>query len=81
MILQLKSIARAFKVKYEFHKEAYKILEKYYGKIKFNDGRKKMAKMPKGSKLIYNPSSAAPGFITKKCFVSARSAINLKFND
>jgi len=60
-----KSIARAFKVKYEFHKEAYKILEKYYGKVKFNDGRKKMAKMPKGSKLIYNPSSAAPGFITK----------------
>ena len=24
-----------------------------------------MAKMPEGSKLIYNPSSAAPGFITK----------------
>ena len=24
-----------------------------------------MAKLPKGSKLIYNPSSAAPGFITK----------------
>ena len=24
-----------------------------------------MAKMPKGSKLIYNPSSAAPGFIIK----------------
>jgi molybdopterin-biosynthesis enzyme MoeA-like protein len=60
-----KSISKAFKVKYEFHKEAYKILEKYYGKIKFNDGRKKMAKMPKGSKLIYNPSSAAPGFIIK----------------
>ena len=60
-----KSIARAFRVKYEFHKEAYEILEKYYGKVKFNDGRKKMAKMPKGAKLIYNPSSAAPGFITK----------------
>ena len=60
-----KSIARAFKVKYEFHKEAYEILEKYYGKVKFNDGSKKMAKMPEGSKLIYNPSSAAPGFITK----------------
>ena len=26
---------------------------------------KKMAKMPRGSKLIYNPSSAAPGFIIK----------------
>ena len=24
-----------------------------------------MAKMPQGAKLIYNPSSAAPGFITK----------------
>ena len=60
-----KSISKAFKLKYEFHKEAYQILEKYYGKSKFNDGRKKMAKMPKGSKLIYNPSSAAPGFIIK----------------
>tara|TARA_B110001452_G_C15160303_1_gene403595 strand:+ start:24 stop:782 length:759 start_codon:yes stop_codon:yes gene_type:complete len=59
------SISRAFKVKYEYHKEAYNILENYYGKNKFNDGRKKMAKMPKGSKLIYNPSSAAPGFIIK----------------
>ena len=59
------SISKAFKVKYEFHKEAYEILEKYYGKKKFNNGRKKMAKMPRGSKLIYNPSSAAPGFITK----------------
>ena len=59
------SISRAFKVKYEYHKEAYAILEKYYGKKKFNDGRKKMAKMPRGAKLIYNPSSAAPGFMTK----------------
>ena len=38
-----KSISKAFKTKYEFHKEAYSILETYYGKIKFNDGRKKMA--------------------------------------
>ena len=41
-----KSIAKAFKVKY-------------------NDGRKKMAKMPIRAKLIYNPSSAAPGFMIK----------------
>jgi len=59
------SISKAFKVKYEHHPEAYEILERYYGKKKFNDGRKKMAKMPRGAKLIYNPSSAAPGFITK----------------
>ena len=59
------SISKAFKVKYEYHPEAYEILERYYGKKKFNDGRKKMAKMPRGAKLIFNPSSAAPGFITK----------------
>ena len=62
------SISKAFKVKYEYHKEAFKILENYYGKVKFNDGRKKMAKMPRGSRLIYNPSSAAPGFILKNVF-------------
>ena len=62
------SISKAFKIKYEFHKEAYSILENYYGKKDFNDGRKKMARMPKGAKLIYNPSSAAPGFIIKNVF-------------
>ena len=60
-----KSIAKSFKLKYGFHKEAFEILENYYGKKKFNDGRKKMAKMPITAKLIYNPSSAAPGFMTK----------------
>ena len=42
-----KSISKAFKVNYEYHKEAYSILEKYYGKIKFNDGRKKWQKCQK----------------------------------
>jgi len=60
-----KSLSKAFKTKYEYHKEAYSILEKYYGRSKFNDGRKKMAKMPRGSSLIYNPVSVAPGFIIK----------------
>ncbi len=59
------SISKAFKIKYGYHKEAFKILENYYGKEKFNDGRKKMAKMPITAKLIYNPSSAAPGFKIK----------------
>ena len=62
------SISKAFKVKYEYHKEAFKILETYYGKKKFNEGRRKMSKMPRGSKLIYNPSSAAPGFKVKNVF-------------
>tara|TARA_Y100000816_G_scaffold257621_1_gene211919 strand:+ start:337 stop:1098 length:762 start_codon:yes stop_codon:yes gene_type:complete len=63
-----KSISKAFKKKYIYNKEAYNILGKYYGKKNFNDPRKKMAKMPKGSKLIYNPSSAAPGFMIKNVF-------------
>jgi len=59
------SISKAFKVKYNFNKEAYSLLEKYYGTNNFNNARKKMAKMPSGSKLIYNPSSSAPGFMIK----------------
>jgi molybdenum cofactor synthesis domain-containing protein len=56
------SIAKAFKVKYEYNLNAYSTLQKYYGKNNFNNERKKMAKMPFGSALIDNPSSAAPGF-------------------
>ena len=63
-----KSISKAFKVKYKFNKEAYKILENYYGKHNFNEPRQKMAKIPEGSNLIYNPSSAAPGFRIKNVF-------------
>jgi molybdenum cofactor synthesis domain-containing protein len=63
-----KSIAKAFNIKYDFHKEAYEILEKYYTPEKFNEGRKKMAKIPENAKLIYNPSSGAPGFIVKNVF-------------
>ena len=72
------SIAKAFKVKYGYHKKAFKILENYYGKKNFNDGRKKMAKMPKGSKLVINPSSAAPGFIIKNviCLPGVPSILN-----
>jgi len=63
-----KSISKAFKVKYCYHPEAYKILKNYYEKGKFNLGRKKMAKTPKTATLIYNPSSAAPGFFIKNVY-------------
>jgi len=63
-----KSISKAFNVKYCYHPEAFKILENYYEKGKFNVGRKKMAKTPKGALLIYNPSSAAPGFFIKNVY-------------
>jgi len=63
-----KSISKAFKVKYCYHPKAYEILENYYEKGKFNTGRKKMAKTPEKASLIYNPSSAAPGFFIKNVY-------------
>ena len=58
-----KSISKAFNVKYEVNKEAYKILENYYKSGQFNEGRQKMAWTPSNVKLILNPTSGAPGFI------------------
>ena len=46
------SISKAFSLNYEIHKEAYKLLEKYYGVGEFNEGRQKMVWMPKDAKLI-----------------------------
>ena len=58
-----KSVAKAFNVSHGYNKEAYEILEKYYKPGEFNDGRKKMGKIPDKASLIHNPSSGAPGFI------------------
>jgi len=62
------SIAKAFNLKYEMHKEGYKILEKYYKPGEFNEGRQKMIWMPKDAKLILNPTSGAPGFNVENVF-------------
>ncbi|MEK9717343.1 MAG: competence/damage-inducible protein A, partial [Pelagibacteraceae bacterium] len=40
------SISKMFGQKYQYHPEAYKVLEDYYKNQDFNEGRKKMAKMP-----------------------------------
>ena len=62
------SISKAFNLKYGFHKEAFSLLENYYEPGKFNEGRKKMAKMPITANLILNPSSGAPGFYVENVF-------------
>jgi molybdenum cofactor synthesis domain-containing protein len=62
-------ISLAFNRKYCFHPEAYKILENYYPKGEFNEGRQKMAKMPENAKLIHNPLTVAPGFIVENLYV------------
>ena len=63
-----RSIAKAFNLSYGYHKEAYEILEQYYGKSEFNEGRKKMAMLPNKALLILNPSSGAPGFIVDNVY-------------
>ena len=62
------SVAKAFGVSYEMHKEAYKILEAYYKPGEFNEGRQKMVWMPENANLILNPTSGAPGFSVKNVF-------------
>ena len=56
------SVSKAFGLKYEIHKKAYKILETYYKPGEFNKGRQKMVWMPSNANLILNPTSGAPGF-------------------
>ncbi|SVD44530.1 uncharacterized protein METZ01_LOCUS397384 [marine metagenome] len=62
------SVSKAFSLKYEIHKEAYKILEKYYGTNEFNEGRQRMSLMPSKANLILNPASGAPGFYVENVF-------------
>ncbi len=63
-----KSVSKAFGIKYEIHKEAFKILEAYYKPGEFNEGRQKMVWMPENANLILNPTSGAPGFNVKNVF-------------
>ena len=62
------SVSKAFGIKYEVHKEAFKILEEYYQPGEFNEGRQKMAWMPENANLILNPTSGAPGFIVENVY-------------
>ena len=62
------SVSKAFGLKYEINKEAFKILEAYYQPGEFNEGRQKMVWMPENAKLILNPTSGAPGFNVDNVF-------------
>lgn len=63
------SISIAFNKNYCIHPKAFEILEKYYPKGEFNEGRQQMAKMPENVELILNPLTAAPGFIIENVYV------------
>tara|TARA_B100000787_G_scaffold128826_1_gene97722 strand:- start:218 stop:967 length:750 start_codon:yes stop_codon:yes gene_type:complete len=62
------SVSKSFGLKYEIHKEAYKILDTYYKSGEFNEGRQKMVWMPANATLILNPTSGAPGFNIENVF-------------
>lgn len=64
-------IAKALGDNYGLHEEACRVLEEYYGKEDFTEGRKKMAMMPLSAKLIPNPVSGAPGFVLENVYVMA----------
>ena len=62
------SVSKTFGLKYQIHKEAFKILEEYYEPGEFNEGRQKMVWMPEDANLILNPTSGAPGFNVENVF-------------
>ena len=64
-------VASAFNLDVEINPEALKRLKDHYKKsnVELNDARIKMAKIPKGAKLIDNPVSSAPGFIVENIYV------------
>ena len=66
-------IAAAFEVEISIREDAFNLLESYYStlKIEFNNSRQRMARIPKGAKLIDNPISVAPGFQLENVFVMA----------
>ena len=66
--LTAQSVSKAFCLKYQIHKEAFKILESYYKPGEFNEGRQKMVWMPENANLILNPTSGAPGFSVENVF-------------
>ena len=63
-----KCVSKAFGLRYEIHKEAFKILESYYKPGEFSEGRQKMTWMPENANLILNPTSGAPGFNVENVF-------------
>ena len=64
-------IAKAFGVEIERRKEAVELLESFIKKENLNEARLKMAEVPVGAELIYNPVSKAPGFRMQNVYVMA----------
>ncbi len=64
-------VADAFGVPLERSSEAFAMLEEHYGLEELTPPRAKMSMIPKGSTLIPNPVTAAPGFVIENVYVMA----------
>lgn len=64
-----KSISKALSIPFEINKLAKKLIENHYSDEELTEARLKMAYMPKGSVLIDNPVSVAPGFNIQNIYV------------
>ncbi len=66
-------VAKAFGVGIDHHPEAVKLLEERYAKTdwELNEARMRMARIPDGATLVYNPVSTAPGFKIENVYVMA----------
>ena len=78
MILQPNLFPELLKKNIFITKKLMKFWANIMGKKNLMTQEKKMAKMPEGSKLIYNPSSAAPGFMIKNIICLPRVPLILQ---
>ena len=67
------AVASCFDVPLSIRDDAVELLAKNYqnGKKDLNEARLRMARIPKGAKLIKNKISGAPGFVIRNVFVMA----------
>ena len=67
------AIASCFEVPLSIREDAVELLAKNYqnGKSDLNEARLRMARIPRGAKLIKNKISGAPGFVIRNVFVMA----------
>lgn len=65
------AVAEAFEVDVVYDDEVLKMLADYYGAGSLTDARKRMARVPRGSGLVQNPMSGAPGFRKENVFLLA----------
>jgi molybdenum cofactor synthesis domain-containing protein len=65
------AVGEAFELPVEHNPEAMALLAARYSPGEFNERRQRMARMPRGARLIRNPVSVAPGFQIGNVFVMA----------